>query len=84
MSNPFAGATESQCLDFRDALWKRQTAGALHFIIAAGMQQMRSFQNSKAPDILLRYVMLRLHEINPEEYPHPGANRVRRTLPSYV
>lgn len=82
--NYYPQKTVAELLELLDSLQKRSTTGAPSFIIAAGMQQQRSFTNSAHVDNAIRRVLFSLYKLDPETYPNPYVERVRRTVANYA
>ena len=81
--NYYPQKTEEELLVLLDALQKRGTTGFVFQTSAAGLQQIRSYQNSGPVSVEIRRVLYALHKINPE-FDNPYAQRVRRTRANYT
>jgi len=82
--NYYVGKTEDELLVLLDALQKRGTTGYVTQTSAAGLQQIRSFQNSGNVPVEIRRVLYSLWKISPSGYENPYSQRIRRTRPNYT
>jgi len=82
--NYYPQKTEDELLVMLDALQKRATTGFVSQTSAAGLQQIRSFQNGRAVSVEIRAVLYALWRLNPSDYDNPYSQRIRRTRPNYT
>jgi len=82
--NYYVTKTEDELLVLLDSLQKRGTTGYVTQTSAAGLQQIRSFQNSGQVDREIRRVLYSLWKLNPSDYDNPYSQRIRRTRPNYT
>jgi hypothetical protein len=81
--NYYPQKTEEELLVLLDALQKRATTGFVSSTSAAGLQQIRTYQNTGPVSVEIRRVLYALHLVNPE-YDNPYGQRVRRTRADYT
>lgn len=82
--NYYVGKTEDELLVFLDSLQKRSSTGFVSQTSAAGLQQIRSFQNGASVAVEIRRVLYSLWKLAPNTYTNPYTERIRRTRPNYT
>jgi hypothetical protein len=82
--NYYPQKSADELLVMLDALQKRATTGFVSQTSAAGLQQIRSFQNSGPVSVEIRRVLYSLWKLDPDTYENPYASRIRRTRPNYT
>ncbi len=84
MTNFYPQKTADELLAILDSLQKRATTGVVIQNSAAGVQTIRSFQNSGPVSVEIRRVLYSLFVLLPETYPNPYAQRITRVRPHYT
>jgi len=82
--NYYVGKTEEELLLFLDALQKRATTGFISQTSAAGLQQIRTYQNTSRVEVEIRRVLYSLFLLSPGTYDNPYTQRIRRTRARYT
>ena len=82
--NYYVGKSAAELLVLLDSLQKRATTGFVSQTSAAGLQQIRSFQNGRPVSVEIRAVLYSLWKLDPDTYSNPYASRIRRTRPHYT
>jgi hypothetical protein len=82
--NYYPQKSAEELLVMLDALQKRATTGFVSQTSAAGLQQIRSFQNSGPVSVEIRRILYSLWKKDPETYSNPYSARIRRTRPNYT
>ncbi len=67
-----------------NAVQRRGTIGQVVFTTAAGVQSQLSLSGAARPEVENRRIRYSLHLRDPDNYPDPYANRVRRTRARYT
>lgn len=80
----YANKSAEELLVMLDALQKRATTGYISQTSAAGLQQIRSFQNSGPVSVEIRRIFYSLWKKDPATYSNPYASRIRKTRASYT
>jgi hypothetical protein len=84
MVNYYPQKSADELLVMLDALQKRATTGFVSQTSAAGLQQIRSFQNGASVAVEIKRVLYSLWKKDSETYANPYASRIRRTRPNYT
>lgn len=83
MTNYYPQKTEDELLVMLAALQNRATQGHVYMTGGAGVQNVRSFQNSGPVAVEIKRVLYSLSRLN-SDYDNPYAARVRRTRANYT
>ncbi len=83
-ANYYPNKTEDELSTLLTALQNRATQGHVYMTGGAGVQNVRSFQNSGPVSVEIKRVLYSLHLLSPGGYDNPYAARIRRTRANYT
>ena len=80
----YPNKTVTELLALLTSVQNRGTKGELSMTTGAGLQQVRSWQNSESTPVTIRRLLYSLHRKDPVTYADPYADRVRKTRASFT